>query len=50
MSDLWLVALAVALFLAYVLVKVVHYMRKSREQWKSVDKAKLKEWKDDDEW
>jgi hypothetical protein len=25
-------------------------MKKSEEQWRRVDKRKLREWKDDDEW
>lgn len=50
MNELWPVVLVIALFLAYVAVKIVHYVRKSKQQWKDADKAKLKEWKDDDEW
>jgi len=33
-----------------VLVKVVSNARKSERQWREVDKSKLKEWQDDDEW
>lgn len=40
----------IAVVVAYVMAKVVFYVRKSREQWREVDKTKLREWKDDDEW
>jgi hypothetical protein len=41
---LWLV-LAV---IVYVIVNVWRYARKSNEQWRAVDKSKLKVWDDDD--
>lgn len=50
MNEFWPVLLLLALFLAYVLASIVFYARKSAGQWKDVDKTKLKEWKDDDEW
>ena len=34
----------------YTAVRVRSYMRLSDEQWKRVDKSKLKEWDDDEEW
>jgi hypothetical protein len=33
----------------YTIAKVISYNRLSEQQWKQVDKSKLKEW-DDDEW
>jgi uncharacterized membrane protein len=48
--EFWLVALILVAFAVYVLAKIIHYARKSRQQWKEVDRSKLKEWKDDDEW
>ena len=39
----------IALIVVYTIAKVLQYMRLSDEQWKQVDKSKLKEW-DDDEW
>lgn len=30
--------------------KVIQYKRQSDKQWKEVDKSKLKEWDDDDDW
>ncbi len=50
MNEFWPVLLLLALFLAYIAAKVVHYVRKSRQQWEHVDRSKLKEWQDDDEW
>jgi hypothetical protein len=49
-EGLWIV-LAIIVFVAiYVLAKVINYMRISDKQWQEVDKSKLKEWEDDDEW
>jgi hypothetical protein len=51
MSDgYWIAILIVVVVIAYVLSKVVFYARKSEEQWRSVDKSKLKEWDDEDDW
>ena len=33
----------------YVIVRVYQYSRKSEEEWRQVDKSKLREWEDDDE-
>ena len=40
----------IALIIVYTIVRVVQYVRPSEKQWGQVDKSKLKEWKDDDEW
>lgn len=49
-NGIW-VALAIILaVVVYVIVKVFYYARLSREQWKEVDRSKLREWQDDDEW
>lgn len=40
----------IALVVIYTIAKVVGYMRQSDRQWNQVDKSKLKEWNDDDEW
>ena len=51
MADgFWIAVLIVAGVLAYVLGKIYAYMRKSEEQWRAVDKSKLKTWDDDDDW
>jgi hypothetical protein len=48
MSDgFWPVVLIVAIVIAWVLSKIVFYMKKSEQQWRNVDKSKLKEWEDD---
>jgi type III secretory pathway component EscU len=41
----------IAVVVIYTIAKVVDYMRQSEQQWKQVDKSKLKEWEDDeDKW
>jgi hypothetical protein len=40
----------IAVIVIYTIAKVLQYMRLSDEQWQQVDKTKLKEWDDDDEW
>ncbi len=50
MNGYWWILLLLAIFVAYVLAKIAYYIRKSRQQWRDVDRSKLKEWKDDDEW
>ena len=42
------VLLIIAAIVVYVIAKVVENVRKSEQQWKQVDKSKLKEWDDDD--
>ncbi len=49
-EGFWPVVFIVAGVIAWVLVKVVSNARKSERQWREVDKSKLKEWQDDDEW
>ncbi|MGH8167646.1 MAG: hypothetical protein ACREQ1_10425 [Woeseiaceae bacterium] len=49
-EGFWPVLLIVIAVAVYVLAKVLFYMRKSKEQWRDVDRSKLREWKDDDEW
>jgi hypothetical protein len=51
MSDgFWIAILIVAAIVAYVLAKIVFYMRKSEEQWRAADKSKIKIWEDDEDW
>lgn len=40
--------LLITLVIVYTIAKVRQYMRESDEQWRRVDKSKLREWKDDD--
>jgi hypothetical protein len=36
--------------IVYTIAKVVQHMRRSDAQWRQVDKSKLREWDDDDDW
>jgi hypothetical protein len=49
-EGFWPVILIVAAIVVYAIAQVVFYLRKSRRQWREVDRSKLREWKDDDEW
>ena len=50
MDTVWIPILIIILVVLYTLAKVLQYMRKSEEDWKKVDKSKLKSWDDDEEW
>ena len=49
-SGLLLILIVIAVIVVYVIAKVVAYVRLSDEQWQRVDKSKLKEWDEDDDW
>lgn len=49
-EGLALLLIIIAVIVAYTVAKVIGYMRRSDEQWREVDKSKLREWDDDDEW
>ena len=50
MSDeLQLVLAVVAVFVIYVLARVLSYIRQSDAEWKQADKTKLKQWEDEDD-
>lgn len=49
-EGFWAVIAIIVAIVVYVLAKVVYYVRRSDEQWTEVDKSKLKEWKDDEDW
>lgn len=49
-KGIWIALFIVLAVALYTLVKVIHFARLSREQWKNVDKSKLQEWQDDDDW
>ena len=49
-DGLWLLLALIVVVVIYTLAKVRHYMRVSDEQWKQVDKSKLKKWDDDEDW
>ncbi len=47
-DGLWPVLILIAFVVIYAVVRIREYMRVSNEQWKNVDKSKLKEWDEDD--
>ena len=47
-DGLWLVLVFILVVIIYTIAKVLQYMRKSEEQWRQVDKSKLREWDDND--
>ena len=49
-TGLIFLLIMIAVIVIYTIAKVLEYMRLSDEQWRQVDKTKLKEWDDDDEW
>ncbi len=49
-DGLMLVLIVIAFIVIYTIVRIVQYVRLSEEQWQQVDKSKLKEWQDDDDW
>lgn len=42
------VLIMIAVVIIYVLAKVKVYLRRSEQQWREVDKSKLREWQDED--
>ena len=40
----------IALVVIYTIAKVIAYMRQSEREWLEVDKSKLKEWDDDEDY
>ncbi len=48
-NGLILLLVMIAVIIIYTIAKVIRYNRLSEQQWEQVDKAKLKEW-NDDEW
>ena len=49
-EGFWPVVLIIVVIIAWVVAKVIANARKSERQWREVDKSKLKEWQDDEEW
>ena len=47
-DGLWPILLLIAVVIVYTAAKIHRYMRVSEEQWRQVDKSKLREWEDDD--
>ena len=48
-KGLFFILVMIAVIIIYTIAKVISYNRLSEQQWRQVDKSKLKEW-DDDEW
>ncbi|NNF40305.1 MAG: hypothetical protein HKN64_02920 [Woeseiaceae bacterium] len=49
-DGLLFLLILIAAVVLYTLVRVIQYVRLSEKQWRQVDKSKLKEWQDDDDW
>ena len=49
-EGLWPILALIAVVIIYTVAKVLQYMRESEEQWRKVDKSKLREWDEDDDW
>jgi len=49
-EGLWIVLVLIAIVVIYTIAKVRQYMQESEQQWRKVDKSKLREWDDDDDW
>lgn len=39
----------IAIVVVYTIAKIIEYVRKSEQQWRDVDKSKLREWEDEDD-
>ncbi len=51
MPDVLLfILIFIAIVIAYTVAKVIQLNRRSEEQWHNVDKSKLREWDDDEDW
>lgn len=42
------ILLLIAVVFIYTIAKVTAYVARSEQQWREVDKSKLKKWEDDD--
>ena len=40
----------IAVIIVYTIAKVIQYNRLSQQQWDEVDKSKLREWDDEEDW
>jgi hypothetical protein len=49
-GGLWIALAIVIVVVIYTFAKVRAAMRKSDRQWRNVDKSKLREWRDEDDW
>ena len=49
-DTLSLILIFIFVVIVYTIFKVRAGIKKSQEQWEQVDRSKLKEWDDDDDW
>ena len=49
-NGLWIILAFIAIVIIYVIAKVIENVKKSERQWREVDKSKLRDWDDDDDW
>lgn len=49
-DGLWIALTIILVVVIYAAANVLRNLRKSREQWQQVDRSKLREWDDDDDW
>jgi hypothetical protein len=47
-DGLWPVLLIIAFVFSWVVSKVIAYTKKSEQQWRDVDRSKLRDWEDDE--
>lgn len=47
--ELLLILVFIAVVIVYTIARVLRLMRQSDEQWRKVDKSKLREWEDEDD-
>jgi hypothetical protein len=43
------VLVLIAVVVIYTIAKVIEHVKKSEQQWRDVDKSKLREWDDEDD-
>lgn len=48
-DGLWPIIILIAIVAAWVISKIRYYMKVSEQQWREVDKSKLREWDDEDD-
>jgi hypothetical protein len=47
-KEFWIALFVLGVFAVYVIAKILAYMRQSDDEWRQVDKSKLKTWEEDD--
>ena len=49
-KGLTILLIFIAVVIVYTIAKVRVFMKQSDKEWEQVDKSKLKEWEDEDDW